>query len=143
MPRVIDFTLTFPYFESTLNEPIRLPRVPVRFLNLEDRSQPADLNMLVDSGADVTSVSTDLIESLSIDVDLLEITEAGGVGGVTRGYRHESMPIVLGGVLVLCPVLFIPDLPLPLLGREGVFDRFCFAFEQHAWSIHVVESDAS
>ncbi len=50
MPRVIDVTLIFPYFESTPNEPTRLPRVPVRFLNLEDRGQPADLNMLVDGG---------------------------------------------------------------------------------------------
>jgi len=96
--------------------------------------------VLVDSGADVACVPTQLIELLSLDVNTLEIVAAGGVGGVAQVYRHEGLPIVLGGVLVLCPVLFIPDLTIPLLGREVVFDRFCFAFEQHSWRIHIVES---
>jgi len=143
MPRTINFPLTFLYSESTPTDPVRLPRVPVQFLDFEDRRRFVALDMLVDSGADVTSVPAWVIRSLSIDIDLLEIVEVGGVGGMIQAYRHEQMPMRLGEILVLCPVVFITDLKEPLLGREAVFDRFCFAFEQHVWSMHVVESDIS
>lgn len=137
MSRTLIFTDTHPYSLPTSTRPVRRPEVPVRVFNVVDPGQYIDLNMLVDSGADTTCLPLDIMGVLGIDMASLSERKTRGVSGTVSAYRHEDLLIALTNKAVRCPVLFVPNLPAFLLGREGVFDEFVFAFEQSAGSIHV------
>jgi Aspartyl protease len=93
---------------------------------------PLQLEMLVDSGADISVIPYDTGIALGLQSVEGEIFEqAAGIGGVIS-YALRKITLEIDGFPVLCPIAWIQnqytrDL---ILGREVVFDVFDIEFKQ-------------
>jgi hypothetical protein len=89
---------------------------------------------LIDSGADFVTFSTDWAELLGIDIggDCAPVTAAVADGRPSIHYAYtEGLEVELAGERVLLPVvMFCQDMPMPLLGRRGFFDRYLVLIDQ-------------
>lgn len=89
----------------------------------------------IDSGADVTLIPLSLGKLLGLDATKGEIERIGGISGsipvvylpVRIRIGTVELPIKLGWALV--------ERVPPLLGRDGVFDRFEITFRQRVGEI--------
>lgn len=101
----------------------------------DDRGQVvANARGLIDSGADFVTFSTDWAELLGIDVqvDCSPAVATVADGRVSRRYVYtEGLEVGLAGERIFLPVvMFCQDMPIPLLGRHGFFDRFLVLIDQ-------------
>ena len=85
--------------------------------------------MLVDSGADITSLDSSLAGPLGIDLSRCQQGTAFGVGGQVST-RLATLQMYLCGRWLDVPVAFHQRLPTQLLGRRVVFDNLFVAFAQ-------------
>lgn len=93
---------------------------------------PIRTAMLVDSGADTTMMDESYARRLGIDLSQYQPASVGGIGGFVPG-RRVILRMLLCGQWLNVPVIFAPSMPVQLLGREGVFDKFFLAFA-HGYS---------
>ncbi|HEY8767513.1 MAG TPA: aspartyl protease family protein [Dehalococcoidia bacterium] len=137
MARTIVYEVTYPFLPANASTRHR-PKVPVRLMHPTYQALFMDMDMLVDSGADVTSLPLGMAGRLGINLANLQQHQTRGVGGVQTSYYCPNLVLSLAGVIVSpCPVSFTTTLNEALLGREGVFDQFAFGFEQSTWCLHV------
>lgn len=107
---------------------IKRPMIPVTLKY--GNKEPIDVDMLLDSGSDFTTISSDLAEALEIDIDECEKGTATGVGGDTsialavinisfgqRGFEYNK-------IVPLQITLKGDANSLPLLGRQPLFEDF-------------------
>jgi hypothetical protein len=94
----------------------------------------ANARGLIDSGADFVTFSTDWAELLGIDVqvDCSPAIATVADGRVSKRYVYtEGLEVGLAGERIFLPVvMFCQEMPIPLLGRRGFFDRFLVLIDQ-------------
>lgn len=88
----------------------------------------ARTNFLVDSGADVTMLNSDLAQILGIDLSVCLLHPIGGIGATVVMGRKSMVMMHLCGRWVRVPVDFVPGQDPQLLGREGAFDSLLITF---------------
>ncbi len=94
--------------------------------------QPLHMEMLVDSGADISVIPFDTGLALGLQVVEGEILEqAAGIGGVIS-FALRQITIEIDGFEIQCPVAWIQNQYTRdiILGREVVFDKFDIEFRQ-------------
>lgn len=96
----------------------------------------------LDFGADISLIPKDFADQLSQYPPFTaeEITNASGSTAIGEGM---NVLIQLEGVQLLIPVIVVPDIPRPLLGRLGVMDRFSIQFDPNGFSVSPVIGDGS
>lgn len=118
----------FPYrFGITSDKKIiPYPYAPVYFFTSFGKKR---VSLLVDSGADLTTLSDDYIDLLGVLRKNLIKTECNGVGGMVFAWEAE-IKIEFCGLQMKIPVQFIKndhDTPL-ILGKLGIWDKFNVLF---------------
>lgn len=107
---------------------IKRPNAIVTIINGDNK---CTLDMVVDSGADITLIPKNIGEDLGLEISSeKEIKSIGGIGGripiierkLILKIGSEEFPATIGWALE-------EDL-VPLLGREDVFDRYHIEFLQ-------------
>ena len=91
-----------------------------------------DLEMLVDSGADISTISLKIGEELGLQRIPSEVVgEAAGVNGTVE-YLLRNVEMTVEGHTFIAPVAWLlePQCEDLLLGREVVFDQFDIEFKQ-------------
>jgi predicted aspartyl protease len=84
----------------------------------------ADIDVLLDTGADTACFNTQFADVLAIDGRSCPQVQYGGIGGGTCGYVHK-VEVSIGGYRYETDVIFIQGLPRAgLFGMHGFFDRF-------------------
>ena len=127
--RTVAYPRIVPY-QSVPAGAIARPMLPVR-LSVGAGWTPPIL-AIVDSGADRSIFRTDVALLLGLDVATLPISQTSGIGGPTATYQ-SIVDMEVEGVVVSAEVDFLPGLPvLGLLGREDIFARLAFGFDQQA-----------
>lgn len=113
-------TLAFPKRYSTL-----LPLIPIRIINRSDKEKYFDLKALLDSGADISILPSEIAESIGLDVENERKQEIRGInGGLVMTYVHDVI-IEVGGWKFNSFVSFsTAETVFPVLGREGFFNLF-------------------
>jgi hypothetical protein len=115
------------------SRPILRPALDVKLFDKAGRTV-ANARALIDSGADFVTFSTDWAELLGIDVrtDCAPLTATVADGRLSMRYAYtEGLEVEFAGERVFLPVvLFCQDMPVPLLGRRGFFDRFLVLIDQ-------------
>jgi predicted aspartyl protease len=107
------------------------PNFPVKFI-LDDGTE-TELEMLVDSGADITYIPKKVGERLGLTRSKHETTfMAYGVGSEVS-YLVREMPIKINDKILNIRLLWGQDENVSdvLLGRLDVFDKFDVLFSQH------------
>ena len=90
------------------------------------------LEMLVDSGADISTISLQIGQDMGLERFENEVVDlAAGVNGTVE-YVLRKVKMTLKGHTFMAPVarLLNPDCDDLLLGREVVFDLFDIEFKQ-------------
>jgi hypothetical protein len=108
-------------------------------------NQVKELEMLVDSGADISTVSLQIGEELGLQrVPFEFVNEAAGVNGTVQ-YVLRMVEMTLEGHTFSAPVAWLlePDCDDLLLGREVVFDLFDIEFKQKDETIIFKKRDDS
>ncbi|HMQ47950.1 MAG TPA: retropepsin-like domain-containing protein [Saprospiraceae bacterium] len=99
-------------------------------IKIAERSR--QIEMLVDSGADISTISLSVGEELGLKLFDNEVVDlAAGVNGTVE-YVLRNVIITLEGQTFTAPVAWIlnPNCPDLLLGREVIFDYFDIEFRQ-------------
>jgi hypothetical protein len=127
-------SLTFAYQRQYNLTQLERPQIMVDFRNPDPESGQAKgaarVNVVVDSGSDVTLLPARYAESLGI----LDITTLGwrwvrGISGHLRCYGKILLTANLCGKWVGVPVyFFLSDERVGLLGRAGAFDALYLGF---------------
>ena len=125
------------------------PMIPVLLFKKEDDINNVDrglgVGMLVDSGADYTTISRGIAESLEIDVESLP-------NGLTHGVGRKDIPLKIGEFTMILQrggeaycfdieihILSEGDLITPLLGRNFIFERFDVTFRERKLRVEFVK----
>jgi hypothetical protein len=127
--------LSFPYFPIPFGTTVK-PIIPLVFIPRNGEGRYLTYGALVDSGADFTTIT----RAAAIDLGLVledEMVRTRGVGG-TAEMKVTSCEIILGrggeAYRLTIPIHVMAgknvDLPFPLLGRKGVFERFDITFRE-------------
>jgi hypothetical protein len=103
------------------------------------------VGMLVDSGADYTTISRGIAESLGLDVESLP-------DGLTHGVGRRDIPLKSGELTMILQrggeaycfdteihILSEGDLITPLLGRNFIFERFDITFRERKLRVEFVK----
>jgi len=93
---------------------------------------PMELEMLVDSGADISTISLEIGQELGLERYEDEVVDfAAGVNGTVE-YVLRNVKMTLEGFTFTAPVAWFlaPNCDDLLLGREVVFDVFDIEFKQ-------------
>lgn len=107
-----------------------IPVAPVKIFS-DDKSLFLNIILLVDSGAEVTLLTSE-------DARLLNINKEEGkkiiISGISKnsitGYAH-NLPIVLGEKEIKAPVIFSNSKDTPrVLGRQKIFEQFYVIFDE-------------
>lgn len=105
---------------------------PVLEIEISYNSKTTRQLAIVDSGADMTLISSDIAKLLRINTDDLEKTDIGGIMGSTPHGRICELGITVARFEdEPCTVtaVFVPELRSNvLLGQEGFFDNFRVQF---------------
>lgn len=106
-----------------------MPRVR---LSYGQRQTPLRLALL-DSGADMSVFHADLAVYLGIDLAACQITRSTGLGGQVAT-RICPVHLDVEGTSFSAEVMFSSEIAstLALLGRDNVFDKFRFGFDQRS-----------
>jgi predicted aspartyl protease len=118
------------------------PTYPVKFV-LDDGSK-TELDMIVDSGADITFIPKTIGERLGLTRTKHETTfTAYGVGSEVS-YLVREMPILIDGKTLTIRLLWGQDAGVTdvLLGRLDVFDNFDVLFSQRRQTIQFISNEA-
>lgn len=110
----------------------RLKKRPVVEVTLGKNGKNRDFLAVIDSGADVTTMSTQIAEVLGIDWKNCHRGNLLGISGVTQNSYYDKLDITVKALYdtFTIPVLFTEtDIPI-LLGQEGFFDRYRIKFEK-------------
>lgn len=85
----------------------------------------------IDSGATTTILSASDAGALGIGIHLGKKILVRGISGEPLlGYAHV-VRMQFNGILLKVPVIFVERTAVPrVLGREGIFPRFCIAFDE-------------
>lgn len=129
--------LELPYLSTgewtETSRPILRPALDIKLFDAEG-AVLANARALIDSGADFVTFSTEWAELLGIDlhIDCTPLVATVADGRFSRRYAYtEGLCVELAGERVHLPVvLFCQDMPVPLLGRRGFFDRFLVLIDQ-------------
>lgn len=102
------------------------------------------LSLLFDTGADVTTLKSDLFPILGLNSwDQGQRVDIVGVGGSTEAYRYITT-LEIFGKTIICPIHLLQMPPNPffsgLLGRETVFNEFGFGFWESVKELYVTEN---
>lgn len=117
---------------------------PIVQATLSYNRNRVDFPMLIDSGADITTLPEDLMSILKVQETDVAPKVCQGVGGdaqvkiLTRGFK-----IKVGQKEVECPVVFDPgfnDRNFGLLGREGVFSKIKLGIRESKSEIYIAHS---
>jgi predicted aspartyl protease len=106
------------------------PTYPIQFI-LDDGTY-FDMDMLVDSGADITFIPKEIGEKIGLTRSRHETTfTAYGVGS-KLAYLVREMPIIIDGIEINIRLLWGQDEGVSdiLLGRLDIFDHFDVLFSQ-------------
>ena len=102
---------------------------PLAKITLEYEDKRRIIWPIIDSGANVSIFPKTLGDDLGIDFEC-DPEPVDGVLGTFLGYSHY-INIVVGDCKVpIRAFFFIQGEPYPLLGREGVFNRFDVMFQE-------------
>jgi len=105
---------------------------PNAVVSIRSRERTKQLVMLVDSGADITTITLQVGQELGLERFEEEVPDiAEGVIGTVE-YVLRNVQITLEGYSFTAPVAWLlnPDCDDLLLGREVVFDLFDIDFKQ-------------
>ena len=85
----------------------------------------------IDSGAPTTLLSASDAGALGIDIHSGKKILVRGISGEPLlGYTHV-VRMQFNGIVLKVPVIFIERATVPrVLGREGIFSRFCIVFDE-------------
>jgi len=136
-----DFERIVRFFEYQIpnGKLICLPLVDVTFIT--PTNSRVFLSLLLDTGADVTSLRADLYPMLGLNSwDQGERVDVAGIGGVREAYRYTGT-LEIFGKTISCPIHLLKMPPNPffngLLGRETVFNEFGFGFWENTKELYV------
>jgi hypothetical protein len=118
------------YLKTPWDTVIRRAEIKVSLLDTQD-DKVFDLSVIVDSGADVTVISSSYAVSLGVDLTRIKEVEIKGISHCVKG-RPAKVKIHLPQLkdTFEIPVLFVDD-PMTdmVLGREAFFDRYSIRFD--------------
>ena len=120
----------------------RAKKRPVVEITLAAGDVQRDFFAVIDSGADVTTMSVEVAEILGIDWKSLSRGNLLGISGVMqRSYRGTLKLTVkaLDDTFVI-PVVFTEAALPVLLGQEGFFDRYRIKFEKDHDTFELVKA---
>lgn len=107
-----------------------IPVAPVKIFS-PDKNESLNLILLIDSGAELTFLTSE-------DAEMLKIKKEKGkkilIGGITNkeigGYLH-TLPIFLAEKEIRVSVIFSVSSSTPrVLGRKGIFEKFYIIFDE-------------
>ena len=136
-PLVPPESLTFDYQRHYSLAGSQRPLMMVEFRNVDPVSRrlvgAARLNVLVDSGCDVTMLPDTFASSLGINLASVAVRPMWGIGGRTTCRGKVPLLAELCGAWVSVPVVFYAAPAATgghhaLLGREGAFDAVNLVF---------------
>jgi len=127
--------LSFPYFPIPFGTTVK-PIIPVVFIPRSGYGRYLSYGALVDSGADLTTITRAAANDLGLVLED-DMVRTRGIGG-TAEMKVTSCEIILGrggeAYRLTIPIHVMAgknvDLPFPLLGRKGVFERFDITFRE-------------
>jgi hypothetical protein len=139
--------MKFQYTEdpSTIDYRGRVVKRPVITLELRAKDgSPIEVEALIDSGADITTVHIDYANFL--DVELGERCDTTGISeDIAPGYLGK-FPFTIKdmGLYIEVVATYVDSENVPiLLGREGFFDAFRIVFEQAEDSFELIEQKST
>lgn len=96
-------------------------------------TQTPEILALLDSGADMSMFHADLATFLGIDLSACTATVSRGVGGEAHTYICD-IQLEVERSSFRASVMFSNEVPstLALLGRDNVFEKFRFGFDQRS-----------
>ncbi|MCK5773535.1 MAG: aspartyl protease family protein [Thermoplasmata archaeon] len=116
------------------------PIIPVILFNISDDINDPDsgigMGMLVDSGADITTISETTAEILGIDLTAAQTSSTSGIGGSNIPVRVTEVVMILqrGGeaykFITMVQIINDVNLKYSLLGRDFIFSRFDITFRE-------------
>ena len=110
----------------------RLKKRPVVEVTLSKNGKSRDFFAVIDSGADVTTMSTQVAEILGIDWKNCRRGNLLGISGITQNSYYDELDITVKTLddMFTIPVVFTEAIIPILLGQEGFFDRYRIKFEK-------------
>lgn len=124
--------MEFPYIQR------RDQYYPIIPVNLYHGNREIRTEVLVDSGASISTFHGDLAEPLGVNLETGEKTYLQGISGRALGYVHE-LNLKVGKVHFQCPIVFSDELisSVNLLGRAGFFGNFLVSFDERNHKLHL------
>jgi len=121
-------SFAFPYkFRKFDNVVIPYPEVTVSLKTFNGNQQ---FSFILDTGADITTMPSYMIQVLQIDPTKLAKSYSHGINSDPVSTRNASVIATIGATTFQLPVSFIDNNSLPfLLGKEGLFDQFNIVFD--------------
>lgn len=121
---------------------IWLPLVEVTFIT--PTNSRIFLPLLFDTGADVTTLRSDLYPILGLNSwDQGLRVGVAGIGGSTEAYKYTAT-LEIFGKIISCPIHLVQMTTNPffhgLLGRDTVFNEFGFGFWENTKELYVTTS---
>ncbi|MDO8624439.1 MAG: retropepsin-like aspartic protease [bacterium] len=110
----------------------RAKKRPVIEISLEAGGVKRGFFAVIDSGADVTTMSVQVAEILGVDWRTLPSGNLLGISGIAQRSYHGRVKLTVSALddTFEIPVVFTEaNLPI-LLGQEGFFDRYRIKFEK-------------
>jgi hypothetical protein len=133
LPKPVSLNFGYQWHYSLTNR--QRPQIMVNFRNRDPESGralgfPTRVNVVVDSGCDVTLLPGRYAGSLGIpDITALNSRDLRGISGSLRCYGKVNLIADLCGRWVDVPVYFSSsDESVGLLGRDGAFDALHIGF---------------
>src|SRR5579859_6208199 len=118
----------FPY--RKIRTDIGIIPYPLITVKLFAKKQLIDIDFVVDTGADITTLPKYLASELSIDLTKLERGSSQGIGEGRIQTWETKIKIIIGNLdlKIRCSFVSSNKIP-PLLGKLDIFDRFNLYFD--------------
>lgn len=103
---------------------------PVIPVTLKYERRAIDCDLMIDSGADINVLDTELAEALGIDLTRAVQGEiVAATGDIKRVFVHP-VTVVVGGATLKTRAAFMADAAADygLAGQQGFFDHFAISF---------------
>ena len=120
-----------------------LKKRPMIEIFLSTRDKTREYLALIDSGADVSMMSTEIADTLGVDWKSCKRSTTMGISGRSQTSYLGSLDVAVKsfGEAITLPVLFTEaDIPI-LLGQEGFFDQYRIRFEKDHDVYEIVKSN--
>jgi len=117
-------------FKYATRKDRKFPIIPITLIK---ESIAIDIDVLIDSGANISVFREEIAECLEIVIEDGEEILLQGLGGRIVGYIHE-LRVRVDDEEFPCKVVFSKELTvgLNILGREGFFEYFQVTFNEGA-----------